>query len=118
MIRRSAGAGAPRTPGFAFANAADAWFWTMLALRSRHEGATGSTNSVERPCEPDDVMRCVDQLYRNRQIGLSHARVLRHWGERQVAPDRAAHAGDDARLWREALDRLETPLRNKGIIRE
>jgi hypothetical protein len=52
-----------------------------------------------------------------RRIELLHARILRIGGERQVAPDPAcpAEAGD-ARLWREAMERLEWPLRVKGII--
>ena len=117
MNRHSAGAVARPTRGTAFSSAADAWFWTIMALRSRHDGARGGGGALERPCEPDDVMRCVDRLYRNRQIGLGHAQVLRRWGERQVAPDQAGHSSEDARLWREALDCLEAPLRRKGIVR-
>jgi len=72
---------------------------------------------VERPCEPDDVIRCLDTLYRRRRVDLVHARILRIWGERQMAPNPAL-AGErcDWRLWREALERLEWPLRVKGIV--
>ena len=59
----------------------------------------------------------MDTLYRQRRIDLVHARILRIWGDRQMAPN-AAYAGErgDARLWREALSRLEWPLRVKGIV--
>ncbi len=103
----------------AFSTADEAWFWTMAALVARREGAryTAGIGKVERPCEPDDVIKCIDQLYRRRRIDLVHARVLRIWGERGRAPNPAS-AGErrDAVLWREALDRLEWPLRVKGII--
>ena len=66
---------------------------------------------------PAFAVRCLDALYRRRRIDLVHARVLRIWGERQSAPN-AAYATErcDCRLWREALERLEWPLRVKGIV--
>ncbi|MGA8196103.1 MAG: hypothetical protein WB902_22335 [Acetobacteraceae bacterium] len=91
----------------------------MAALKARRDGAryTANQGRVSRPCEPDDVVKCLDALYRRRRIDLVHARILRIWGERQVAPN-PAHAGErcDWRLWREALGRLEWPLRIKGIV--
>jgi hypothetical protein len=100
-----------------FANAEEAWFWTMAALAARRDGTGGGGRRVARPCDPDDVVKCLDQLYRRRRIDLVHARILRIWGERQAAPNPAyASESCDARLWREALDRLEWPLRVKGII--
>lgn len=103
----------------AFRDAEEAWLWTMAALTARREGARFSANkgTVSRPCEPDDVVKCLDMLYRRRRIDLVHARVLRIWGERRSAPN-PAHASErnDWRLWREALDRLEWLLRVKGIV--
>jgi hypothetical protein len=102
-----------------FRDAEEAWLWTMAALVARREGARFSAGKgrVSRPCEPDDVVKCLDTLYRRRRIDLVHARILRIWGERGVAPS-PAHASErhDWRLWREALDRLEWPLRVKGIV--
>jgi hypothetical protein len=108
---RGASAGEP------FRSAEQAWFWTMAALAARHEGRARCAPAVRRNCEPDDVVRCLDTLYRSRRITLAHARILRLWGERQAAPD-AAYAGErgDWQLWREALQRLEWPLRVKGIV--
>lgn len=102
-----------------FRCAEEAWFWTMKALMARREGARYTANQglVPRPCVPDDVVRCLDTLYRRRRIDLVHARILRIWGERGIAPN-PGYAGErcDARLWREAIDRLEWPLRVKGIV--
>ncbi len=106
-------------PTEAFRDAAEAWFWTMSALAARREGARSTANQglIGRPCEPDDVVKCLDQLYRQRRIDLLHVRILRLWGERRMAPD-PAYASErcDARIWREALERLEWPLRVKGIV--
>ncbi len=102
-----------------FRTADEAWFWTMAALAARRDGARISAGKglVTRPCEPDDVVKCLDRLYRQRRIDLQHARIMRIWGERGEAPD-PRHLGEqgDWRLWREAMGRLEWPLRAKGIV--
>jgi hypothetical protein len=71
-----------------FDSAEAVWLWTMAALIVRREGAryTANEGAVTRPCDPDDVVKCLDALYRQKRITLSHARVLRIWGERQMAP--------------------------------
>ena len=102
-----------------FRDAEEAWLWTMSALVARREGARYSANkgAVSRPCEPDDVVKCLDALYRQRRIDLAHARILRIWGERRAVPNPAfVSERADARLWQEAMERLEWPLRVKGII--
>lgn len=101
-----------------FRSAEEAWFWTMAALTARHQGARlRSSTARPRPCEPDDIVKCLDTLYRRRRIDLVHARVLRIWGDRGIAPT-SSHAseGQDAQIWREALSRLEWLLRMKGIV--
>jgi hypothetical protein len=105
----------PRTEPFR--NAEHAWFWTMAALAARRDGTGRNGAGVARPCDPDDVVKCLDMLYRRRRIDLVHARILRIWGERQAAPN-AAYASEacDARIWTEALARLEWSLRVKGIV--
>jgi hypothetical protein len=103
-----------------FRDADEAWLWTMAALMARRQGAryTANQGRVSRPCEPDDVVKCLDGLYRRRRIDIVHARILRIWGERQASPSPAVPTERcDWRLWREALDRLEWPLRIKGIVR-
>jgi hypothetical protein len=105
-------------PAEPFRNAEQAWFWTMAALTARREGTgRGGRTGTPRPCDPDDVVKCLDGLYRRRRIDLIHVRILRIWGERGIAPN-PAYAGErsDARLWSEAIERLEWPLRVKGIV--
>lgn len=122
-LRRDIQAGPTRLRSAArpqpFHSADEAWLWTMAALVARRDGAryTAHKGLVARPCEADDVVKCLDRLYRQRRIDLHHARVMRIWGERGQAPDprwpeeRSAH-----KLWREAMSRLEWPLRIKGIV--
>ncbi len=102
-----------------FRTAEEAWIWTMAALVARRDGAryTANKGKVGRPCDPDDVVKSLDALYRQRRIDLLHARILRIWGERGSAPD-PTHAMEKAdwKLWKEALDRLEWLLRVKGIV--
>jgi hypothetical protein len=102
-----------------FGSAEDAWLWTMAALIARRDGAryTANQGRVTRPCDPDDVVKCLDGLYQQRRIDLAHARILRIWGERQIPPcNLVAAERHDHRLWIEALERLEWPLRIKGIV--
>jgi hypothetical protein len=109
-----------RQQGKAFATVEAAWFWTMKALIARQDGARLSLNpGGSRVCEPDDVVKEFDRLYRQRKLGLAHARVLRIYGERGTAPDTASPIPaeqHDARLWREAMGRLCDRLRLKGIV--
>ena len=102
-----------------FHSVEEAWFWTMAALIARRDGARIVSGAclVQRPCEPDDVVKCLDRLYRQRRIDLQHARILRIWGERGTAPDpRQPREQGDWRLWREAMQRMDWPLRVKGIV--
>ena len=100
-----------------FRGVEQAWFWTMNALQARHSGARSSRGTTRRPCDPDDIVKCLDRLYRNRRIDLGHARVLRIWGERRVAPNgKRASEYLDAVLWHEAMERLAWPLRMKGFV--
>jgi hypothetical protein len=100
-----------------FASADDAWLWTSAALTARRDGAGPivALGWVARPCEPDDVLKCIDRLYRQRRIYLEHAVVMRRWGDRQEVPDPVRHPGDH-HLWQEAMDRLTWPLQIKGIV--
>lgn len=103
----------------AFSSAEEAWLWTMGALIARAEGSRSVSKFGRRtrPCEPDDVVRCLDTLYRERRINLAHVRILRVWGMRQSVPDPAYPLERaDSRLWSEAVRALEWPLRVKGIV--
>lgn len=113
----------PALPGTVpFADAAQAWFWTVAALAARRDGTGGGGRGgggarTPRPCDPDDVIRALDLLYRRGGIGPAHARVLRRWGERFTPPTAPSAGGTpDAALWAEAMERLDGILRAKGII--
>src|SRR5450755_4751879 len=103
VVRSAPSAGRSAAQVRPFRSAEEAWLWTMAALQARRDGAryTANRGLVSRPCEPDDVVRCLDALYRSKRIDLVHARVLRVWGERQMAPDPDyATEQCDFRLWR------------------
>jgi len=102
-----------------FASAEEAWFWFIRCQRVRREGVQFSDGSSEtmRPCDPDDVYRAIMTLLRNRKIGGEHLQVLGVFGLEERPPDpRRRDEERPARLWDEALDRLATVLRRKGII--
>tara|TARA_B100001093_G_C26552061_1_gene894896 strand:- start:116 stop:562 length:447 start_codon:yes stop_codon:yes gene_type:complete len=104
-----------------FESAEEAWFWFIAAQQAKCDGARfmSGAGDVPRPCEPVDILNILDRLYRTRRLLRDHLLVLRHYGRRNMPPDsrrsKEAHA---ARLWEEAMDRLETPFIKKGIIRE
>ena len=91
----------------------------MQAHEARQSGAriVAGMGKTARPCEPLDMLRVIDRLYRNRRLVVDHLRVLAHYGRRLMAPDptrsKEARAFD---LWREALSRIEPVLRGKGIV--
>jgi hypothetical protein len=106
-----------------FDDAAQAWFWTVASLAARHgaglgRGSQGGHGGVRiaRPCDPDDVIRALDLLYRRGGIGPAHARVLRRWGERFTVPAPGGTSAEDALLWSEAMAQLDGVLRPKGIL--
>jgi hypothetical protein len=89
--------------------------WMVQTLVAEAEGKP--RKAAPTICEPAEVVKCLDTLYRRRRIDLHHVRILRLWGHRGRAPD-AANPMEraDSRVWREALDRLDWPLRTLGII--
>jgi hypothetical protein len=107
-----------RSATLPFTTTEDAWFWTVGSLRARREGGGSQTTPVPRPCDPDDVLLCIDRLYRDGKIELSHARVLRCWGDRQIPPQRGAtpSPNQELSLWREAMACLQPVLEQKGIV--
>ena len=95
-----------------FLSVETAWFWTAASLRD----GRGSP-AHDAPCRAEDVVKCLDTLYRRRRIELLHARILHIWGLRGVAPNPARpRERSDWRIWREAMERLEGPLRAHGIV--
>lgn len=102
--------------GEPFATPEDAWVWYSHCQQARDDGVRlrEGMGVVARPCVPDDIAREVRRLYQRRILRSSHLRVLARFGR-----DGGTAVGDDenaGRLWREALDRLATPLKTKGIV--
>ncbi|CAO3417648.1 hypothetical protein [Azospirillum endophyticum] len=106
--------------GEPFTTAEEAWFWAVQAHDAKAAGArvVAGCGRVARPCEPQDVLRVVDRLYRMRKLTRDHLHVLVHYGRRQSAPEpdrfreQRAHS-----LWLEAFDLIAPALRDKGIAR-
>ncbi len=102
-----------------FANAEEAWFWFIQAQQAREEGARFSMGAglFPRPCEPLDILKVLDRLYRKQQITMDHALVLRHYGRRMMPPDKSRVRERRAhKLWHEALGWMEMVLVGKGIV--
>jgi len=102
-----------------FSNAEEAWFWFVRSERARREGArlTESAASETRPCEPDDIYRAVMRLFHRRLIGRQHLKTLAEFGWRECPPDsRVREEEHPLCLWDDALDRLSTELKAKGIV--
>jgi hypothetical protein len=102
-----------------FDSAQEVWFWFIEANQARLDGArfTAARGNIRRPCEPVDILRILDRLYRTRRLLMDHLRVLRFYGVRQMAPEgwRKAEARA-ATLWAEALKVLEPVLIAKKIM--
>ena len=103
-----------------FDSAEEAWFWFLLAYKAQQEGArfVAGAGLVPRPCEPIDILKSVDRLYRNRRLLMGHILVMRHYGLRNLPPDsRRMKEARAAKLWSEAMERLSEVLESKGIVR-
>ena len=104
-----------------FESAEEAWFWFIKAQEAKNEGArfTSGLSLTPRACEPTDILKILDGLYRNRRLVRDHLLVLRHYGRRQMPPDlRRIKEVRAHKLWNEALDRIEPILVRKGIIEQ
>lgn len=72
-----------------FDSTEDAWFWFIAAQQAREDGArfVAGAGLYPRPCEPSDILKILDRLYRNRRLLMDHVLVLRHYGRRMLPPD-------------------------------
>jgi hypothetical protein len=72
-----------------FDTAEEAWFWFMASYDARQAGARIKANEglYKRPCEPSDILKICERLRRHRRLDMNHFRVLRHYGQRMIAPD-------------------------------
>jgi hypothetical protein len=103
-----------------FRNAEEAWFWFICSVEAREAGATPSKSkgNVPRPCEPVDIYRVLERLYRNRRLRFEHMKVLSHFGRRRMPPEaRRPHEAKSHQLWREAMKELDASLQRRGVVR-
>lgn len=110
---------ASQAPSLPFDNAEEAWFWFMRCQRARRDGAAfrDSAGILQRPCDPDDIYRAVVALRRQGVLSVAHLAALARFGIADRAPDpRRDDESTPARWWEEALERLATVLRSKGIV--
>lgn len=102
-----------------FSTAEEAWFWFIQAHTARMEGAriVAGASGVERPCEPVDIFRVMERLYRARRLLMDHVMVLRYYGRRLAPPDpRQVKEARAHKLWCEALEKMEEIFITKGIV--
>ena len=102
-----------------FKDAEEAWFWFVAAQAAKTDGARFSAGTAlyPRPCEPLDILKVLDRLYRTRRLVRDHLLVLRHYGRRHLPPDPYRSKEQRAfQLWNEALERIGVVLERKGII--
>ena len=104
-----------------FSDAEEAWFWFIQSYTARLEGAriTAGAGQYNRPCEPVDILKIVDRLYRNCRLTRDHIYVMRHYGLRQMAPDK--HHPKEQRsyyLWSQAMQILAASLSKKGLMED
>lgn len=91
-----------------FVSTQAAWFAVARAM---------NTSPIGTDRQVDGVVRCLDRLYRNRRIELLHARILRIWGRRGIAPNPARpNERSDWQIWQEALDRLDGPCARRESL--
>jgi len=102
-----------------FESVEEAWFWFITAQQARNDGAryVAGAGNMPRPCEPVDILKVLDSLYRKRRLLRDHLLVLRHYGRRLMAPDpRRVKEKRAHHIWCEAFDRIGPVLAEKGII--
>ena len=104
-----------------FKDAEEAWFWFVQNQMAREDGAriAAGLSLVKRPCEPVDIYKIMERLYRGRRLLMDHILVLRHYGRRLMSPDpRRPKEMRAHKLWIEALSKMEEAMFSKGIVEE
>lgn len=109
----------PEVIGQPFEDAQEAWFWFIQCHEATKDGArvTARKGQIARLCEPVDIMRILDRLWRQRRLVRDHLLVLRHYGQRMLPPD--PYRPQEAKahtIWTQAMDRMEPILIKKGLI--
>lgn len=101
-----------------FDSAEEAWFWYCRYENKSPFKLKNSNKSIARPCVLDDIYLCVVRLYLAKKIRECHLKTLIKFGRKFCAPDfRIFEEQQEALWWDDAMDKLETVFRAKGIVR-
>ena len=102
-----------------FQSSEDAWFWFAQCQQRRNNQVRRFklTTDIIRPCEPDDIYRVVMRLHRQHYLHSKHLKVLATYGLAERPPDvRCNNERSDHRIWWEALEIMNNPLRGKKLF--
>ena len=102
-----------------FESAEEAWFWFVAAWQAREEGARPISGAakIPRPCEPYDILRIADRLYRNRRLIRDHLVVMHRYGLRHKTPDQHnPRQAKDHTIWIEAMQILSESLMVRDLV--
>ncbi|MHA1549946.1 MAG: hypothetical protein ACTSXV_00650 [Alphaproteobacteria bacterium] len=105
-----------------FESSEEIWFWYCRGQHMRNIGnrqIKRISNTIERPCYLDDIMRIVMKLRFAGKIKQKHLDVIHSYGNRFSIPDvRDSKEREDAKLWQFAFNLLEITFRKKGFLSE
>ncbi len=101
-----------------FNSAEEAWFWYCKYEKKSPYKLNNSNKSILRPCVVDDIYLCVVKLYLAKKIRECHLKTLIKFGRKFCPPDsRLQEEEQEALWWDDAMDKLETIFRLKGIVK-
>jgi hypothetical protein len=100
-----------------FESAEEAWFWYCKYENKSPYKMKNSNRVIIRPCVVDDIYLAVSKLYLAKKISERHLKTLIKYGRLFCPPDaRVREEEMEALWWDDAMDKLETILRKKGIV--
>lgn len=98
--------------------AEEAWFWYCKYENKNPFKSKNSNKVIVRPCVLDDIYISVVKLYLAKKISERHIKTLVKYGRLLCPPDvRIKEEEMEALWWDDAMDKLETVLIKKGIVR-
>lgn len=105
--------------GVAFESEEEAWLWATQAVKLTSEGAQATANKAvtPRPCEPRDIVSLAVRMRRANRLTGHEMGTLCRFGALNRPPDpRDPDEEVSDRYWRNGLDRLSGPLRERGFV--
>ncbi|MDY6408131.1 MAG: hypothetical protein SPL08_05485 [Pseudomonadota bacterium] len=101
-----------------FESSEEAWFWYCLCENLGFERGHNQGGKIARPCETSDIILAVKRLLHQGLLSPEHIHILHKYGTEQAPPHINFGATQKiCRLWKEAMEYLDSLLRKKGIVR-